>query len=80
MAGAAHYGALEVAEMERNTRRPTGLARKEPSWPVGDGEHAVSEFAADLPGALSPFGTEAFPLPVDSLRYEHPGPEDRPNR
>lgn len=66
--------------MERNTR-PAGLARREPTWPVGDGEHAVSEFAADVPGALSPFGvTPAFPLPVDSLRYEHPGPEDRPNR
>jgi hypothetical protein len=56
-------------------------AHREPTWPVADGEHAVSEFAAGLPGALSPFGEDSdFPLPVDSLGYVHPGPADLPNR
>lgn len=66
--------------MERNTPS-AGLSRREPTWPVGNGEHAVSEFAASVPGALSPFGVEPeLPLPVEALRYAHPGPEDRPNR
>lgn len=39
----------------------------------------VDEFAADKAGSMSPFGPEVeFPLPVESLRYEHPGPEARP--
>ena len=42
-------------------------------WPVTeDGEHAVSELAADRTGALSPFGDVTFPLPVDTLPYTHP--------
>lgn len=57
------------------------LNRREPSWPVEEGAHAVSEFAAETPGALSPFGEDQqLPLPTDSLRYNHPGPEDQPNR
>jgi succinate dehydrogenase / fumarate reductase iron-sulfur subunit len=40
----------------------------------------VSEFTSELQGALSPFGEgPELPLPTDSLSYEHPGPEDRPN-
>jgi hypothetical protein len=67
--------------MARWQRRTRELSHKEPTWPVEDGANAVSEFAADLPGALSPFGEgPAFPLPVESLSYDHPGPEDRPNR
>lgn len=55
--------------------------RRDPKWPVPDGEIAVSEFAAAQQGALSPFGEEnPLPLPVEALGYEHPGPEDRPNR
>jgi hypothetical protein len=40
----------------------------------------VNELAADQAGGLSPFGPELeFPLPLDKIRYQHPGPEDRPN-
>jgi len=61
--------------------RPRAQNFREPTWPVEEGEHAVSEFAAELPGALSPFGeAPEFPLPVETLGYEHPGPADRPNR
>lgn len=44
-------------------------------WPRdADGEtaHAVSEFAAGLSGALSPFGDVEFPLPHDKLPYLQP--------
>ena len=42
-------------------------------WPtVEDGEHAVSELAADRTGALSPFGDVTFPLPAEDLPYTHP--------
>ncbi|MFT4125334.1 MAG: hypothetical protein QM662_03790 [Gordonia sp. (in: high G+C Gram-positive bacteria)] len=41
-------------------------------WPFADGEHAVSEFAADVPGALSPFGDVTFPLPADEVNYVLP--------
>ncbi|MGC4935816.1 hypothetical protein ACLQ3C_19295 [Gordonia sp. DT30] len=45
-------------------------------WPKSSGddapEHAVSEFAADLPGALSPFGDVEFPLPADEINYISP--------
>ncbi len=43
-------------------------------WPTSDdGEHeeAVSEFAATISGALSPFGDVEFPLPVEHLPYVH---------
>ncbi|MDF0529838.1 hypothetical protein P0W64_09625 [Tsukamurella sp. 8F] len=42
-------------------------------WPreIADaGEHAVSEFAAPLVGALSPFGEVAFPQ--ENVPYIHP--------
>ncbi|MDT4938912.1 MAG: hypothetical protein QOG80_2583 [Pseudonocardiales bacterium] len=40
----------------------------------------ISEFAADHAGALSPYGPEVEPpLPVERLRYRHPGPEARPH-
>jgi hypothetical protein len=39
----------------------------------------VNELAADQAGSLSPFGQEVeFPLPVDRLRYTHPGAKERP--
>ncbi|MFT4044932.1 MAG: hypothetical protein QM673_17355 [Gordonia sp. (in: high G+C Gram-positive bacteria)] len=45
-------------------------------WPRGeDGtglEHAVSEFAAHVAGALSPFGDVEFPLPADKVPYVLP--------
>jgi hypothetical protein len=44
------------------------------------GDFHVSEFAADMAGSLSPFGPDTeFPLPVDKLRYTHPGPDARPH-
>jgi hypothetical protein len=40
----------------------------------------VNELAADQAGSLSPFGQELeFPLPLDKIRYSHPGPGDRPH-
>ncbi|RZQ61806.1 hypothetical protein [Amycolatopsis suaedae] len=43
----------------------------DPHWPeVPDGEHPVSELAADRQGALSPYGDVTFPL--DSVPYVHP--------
>ncbi|MYR06638.1 hypothetical protein GTV32_10075 [Gordonia sp. SID5947] len=44
-------------------------------WPKdgdGDSAHAVSEFAAGLSGALSPFGDVEFPLAPDDLPYLQP--------
>jgi hypothetical protein len=42
-------------------------------WPASeDGDHAVSELAADRTGALSPFGDLEFPLPFEDLPYTHP--------
>jgi len=48
--------------------------RIDPSWPqLDDGDHPVSELAADRQGSLSPFGEVTFPL--DSVPYEHPETE-----
>ena len=42
-------------------------------WPVSEeGDHPVSELAADRTGALSPFGDITFPLPAEDLPYTHP--------
>jgi hypothetical protein len=53
-----------------------GKARPEridPHWPHDeDGQHPVSELAADRQGALSPYGELTFPLPAEALGYEHP--------
>lgn len=39
----------------------------------------VNELAADQAGALSPYGPDRqFPLPLDRVRYTHPGPAERP--
>jgi hypothetical protein len=44
------------------------------------GDFHVDELAADMAGAVSPYGPELeFPLPLDQLRYEHPGPKARPH-
>jgi succinate dehydrogenase / fumarate reductase iron-sulfur subunit len=44
------------------------------------GDFHVDELAADMAGSLSPYGPELeFPLPPDQLRYQHPGPDARPN-
>lgn len=39
----------------------------------------ISEFASNVQGALSPFGSDLrLPMPVELLTYRHPAPEDRP--
>ncbi|MDQ2837846.1 MAG: hypothetical protein M3Y42_20195 [Actinomycetota bacterium] len=44
-------------------------------------EHPVNELLSNKAGSQSPFGDDvSFPLPVDSLFYAHPGPENLPNR
>jgi hypothetical protein len=51
--------------------------RIDPAWPGDDdnGQHPVSEVAADRQGALSPFGELEFPIPLDRLGYQHPQTE-----
>ena len=51
--------------------------RVDPTWPGDDdnGQHPVSEVAADRQGALSPFGELVFPLPAEELGYQHPETE-----
>jgi len=45
-----------------------------------DGRLPLSEVLFDRPGAASPFGDNVtFPLPSDSITYEHPG-DDEPHR
>lgn len=40
----------------------------------------ISEFASEVQGALSPFGSDLrLPMPTELLSYQHPGPEDRPH-
>jgi hypothetical protein len=47
---------------------------------ASDDDFAVSEFAADLAGAMSPFGSDVeFPLPLERLNYQHPSLADRPH-
>jgi hypothetical protein len=51
------------------------------SWDEDYPDHPVNELLAQNPGAQSPFGDDiTFPLPIESLYYEHPTPENRPNR
>jgi hypothetical protein len=51
-------------------------ARIDPTWPSwSDEDHPVSELAAPIQGALSPYGEVTFPLPADQLPYEHPHTE-----
>ena len=58
-----------MAGESRDKQRP----RKSRSRIVKPGRLPVSEFAADRAGAGSPFGDDiTFPLPTDSLNYEHP--------
>lgn len=45
----------------------------DPTWPGEDGEHPVTELAANRQGALSPFGDITFPL--EAVPYTHPQTE-----
>jgi hypothetical protein len=66
-----------MAEPERSDRT-TGPDRSDRTT-VPDGHLPVSEFAAERPGPLSPFGEDVeFPLPADKLAYVHPSEADRP--
>ena len=50
--------------------------RIDPNWPRwSEEDHPVSELAAPVQGALSPFGEIVFPRPADQLPYEHPQTE-----
>lgn len=49
--------------------------RRDPWWPEVDGGHPVTELMSPVQGASSPFGEVEFPLPADSLPYEHPRTE-----
>jgi hypothetical protein len=50
------------------------------SWDDLYPEHPVNELLSNKAGSQSPFGDDiAFPLPVESLYYDHPGPENRPH-
>ncbi|MBV9011948.1 MAG: hypothetical protein JO272_07840 [Pseudonocardiales bacterium] len=50
--------------------------RIDPNWPSwSEEDQPVSELAAPLQGALSPFGEVSFPLPADQLPYQHPHTE-----
>ena len=41
----------------------------------------VSELAADVAGAMSPFGQDVeFPLPLERLNYRHPTRDELPHR
>lgn len=47
--------------------------RTDPAWPATSEQDApVSELAATVQGALSPFGEVVFPLPSEELPYVHP--------
>jgi hypothetical protein len=50
------------------------------SWDDSYPEHPVNELLSDKAGSQSPFGDDlSFPLPVESLHYRHPGPDNRPH-
>jgi hypothetical protein len=59
-------------------RAPEQYYHREPNQPEQI-DFRVNELAADQAGGLSPFGPDReFPLPIDKIRYTHPGPGDRP--
>lgn len=50
--------------------------RIDPTWPSWSEEDVpVSELAAPIQGALSPFGEISFPLPPEEVPYQHPRTE-----
>jgi len=61
-------------------RAPEQYYHREPDRELELHDFHVNELAADQAGGLSPFGPDReFPLPLDKIRYTHPGPENRPN-
>jgi hypothetical protein len=60
-------------------RAPEQYYHREPGAELAMTDFHVNELAADQAGGLSPFGPDReFPLPIDKIRYTHPGPADRP--
>lgn len=56
-------------------KRESKPDRIDPEWRAGTGDHhdePVSELASDRQGSLSPFGDETFPVPSETLPYQHP--------
>jgi len=50
------------------------------TWEETYPEHPVNELLSNKAGSQSPFGDDVtFPLPLESLHYHHPGPENRPH-
>ena len=59
------------------TSEPSSRSRKSRAKVVKPGRLPISEFAIDRAGAASPFGDNiTFPLPPDSLTYQHPTAEE----
>jgi len=76
-----------ASELARPTPEPTPEPRIEPRIepahrPIPgmiDMHSHIDEFAANVAGGLSPFGDDVeFPLPIERLGYQHPGPANRP--
>ena len=50
-----------------------------PYQSLTEDDFVVSELAADVAGAHSPFGPDIeFPLPLERVDYQHPSRADRP--
>ena len=60
-------------EPEQHDRKP-GREAASRSREVRAGHLPVSEFASGIIGASAPFGRSDFPLPIESIHYEHPEP------
>jgi hypothetical protein len=58
---------------------PMSMPASGPPAATSAEEFHVSEFAADLVGAMPPWGNIEFPMPIEKLNYVHPGPENRPH-
>ena len=75
---------MASAESEDQAARTAAVADQRPIVPTGayvlvEGRLPVSEFAADRPGATSPFGDDMrLPLPVERLTYTHPSEDAAP--
>jgi succinate dehydrogenase / fumarate reductase iron-sulfur subunit len=73
-----------ASEPEDVAARTAAAADKRPVVPsrariVPEGRLAISEFAADRPGAASPFGDDlGFPMAVERLTYTHPSENAMP--
>jgi hypothetical protein len=67
------FMAVHIEQGEAVARRTDRIDPTWPSWSEDD--HPVSELAAPQQGALSPFGELIFPLPADTLPYQHPHTE-----